>query len=142
MNFTLLIDYAHNAMALESLLTTLKEYDHGRLVCVFGCGGNRSRLRRYEMGEVSGRLADLTVITSDNRALKSPRLLLMISKQESVKRMGNISRFATGRKLSLTLLTTAGREISSCLPARGMRTIRKSKVSSILWTKGSLLQRS
>ena len=65
-DFTLLIDYAHNAMALESLLTTLKEYEHGRLVCVFGCGGNRSRLRRFEMGEVSGRLADLTVITSDN----------------------------------------------------------------------------
>ena len=53
-------------MALESLLTTLKEYEHGRLVCVFGCGGNRARLRRFEMGEVSGRLADLTVITSDN----------------------------------------------------------------------------
>lgn len=64
--FTLMIDYAHNAMALESLLTTLKAYDPGRLVCVFGCGGNRSKIRRYEMGEVSGRLADLTVITSDN----------------------------------------------------------------------------
>lgn len=38
--FTLMIDYAHNAMALKSLLTTLKEYEHGRLVCVFGCGGN------------------------------------------------------------------------------------------------------
>ena len=52
MNLPRWIDYAHNAMALESLLTTLKEYDHGRLVCVSGCGGNRSRLRRYEMGEV------------------------------------------------------------------------------------------
>ena len=65
-DFTLLIDYAHNAMSLESLLTTLKEYHPKRLVCLFGCGGNRSRLRRFEMGEVSGRLADLTVITSDN----------------------------------------------------------------------------
>ena len=46
--FTLLIDYAHNAMALESLLSTLREYKPGRLVCVFGCGGNRSKLRRYE----------------------------------------------------------------------------------------------
>ena len=74
--FTLLIDYAHNAMALESLLTTLKEYDHGRLVCVFGCGGNRSRLRRYEMGEVSGRLADLTVITSDNPRFEEPQAII------------------------------------------------------------------
>lgn len=64
--FTLMIDYAHNAMSLESLLMTLKEYKPNRLVCLFGCGGNRSKLRRYEMGEVSGKLADLTIITSDN----------------------------------------------------------------------------
>lgn len=71
--FTLMIDYAHNAMALESLLTTLKEYKPHRLVCLFGCGGNRSKLRRYEMGEVSGRLADLTVITSDNPRFEEPQ---------------------------------------------------------------------
>ena len=70
--FTLMIDYAHNAMALESLLNTLREYDPGRLVCVFGCGGNRSRDRRFEMGEVSGRLADFTIITSDNPRFEEP----------------------------------------------------------------------
>ncbi len=70
--FTLMIDYAHNAMSLESLLTTLKEYHPARLVCLFGCGGNRSKLRRFEMGEVSGRLADLTVITSDNPRFEEP----------------------------------------------------------------------
>lgn len=71
-DFTLLIDYAHNAMSLESLLSTLKEYRPARLVCVFGCGGNRSKIRRYEMGEVSGRLADLTIITSDNPRHEEP----------------------------------------------------------------------
>lgn len=70
--FTLMIDYAHNAMALESLLSTLKEYEPQRIVCVFGCGGNRSKLRRYEMGEVSGKLADLTIITSDNPRYEKP----------------------------------------------------------------------
>ena len=70
--FTLLIDYAHNAMSLESLLTSLREYHPSRLICLFGCGGNRSKLRRYEMGEVSGRLADLTVITSDNPRYEEP----------------------------------------------------------------------
>lgn len=74
--FTLLIDYAHNAMALESLLTTLKEYEPGRLVCLFGCGGNRAKARRYEMGEVSGRLADLTIITSDNPRFEEPQDIL------------------------------------------------------------------
>ena len=74
--FTLMIDYAHNAMSLESLLTTLKEYEPARLVCLFGCGGNRSRERRYEMGEVSGRLADLSIITSDNPRFEEPQAII------------------------------------------------------------------
>lgn len=70
--YTLMIDYAHNAMSLESLLTTLKEYKPTRLVCLFGCGGNRAKSRRYEMGEVSSKWADLTVITSDNPRDEEP----------------------------------------------------------------------
>jgi len=70
--FTVMIDYAHNAMALESILTTLREYHPHRLVCLFGCGGNRSKLRRYEMGEISGKLADFTIITSDNPRFEMP----------------------------------------------------------------------
>lgn len=75
-DFTLMIDYAHNAMALESLLSTLKEYRPNRLVCLFGCGGNRSKLRRYEMGEVSGKLADFTIITSDNPRFEEPQEII------------------------------------------------------------------
>ena len=75
-DFTLMIDYAHNAMSLESLLTTLKEYDPKRLVCLFGCGGNRSKDRRYEIGETSGRLADLTIITSDNPRFEEPQAII------------------------------------------------------------------
>ncbi len=70
--FTLMIDYAHNAMALKSLLTTLRDYRPNRLICLFGCGGNRSKLRRFEMGEVSGRYADFTIITSDNPRYEEP----------------------------------------------------------------------
>lgn len=65
-NYTLLIDYAHNALSMENILETLREYHPHRLVCLFGAGGNRARSRRYEMGEVCGRLADLSVITADN----------------------------------------------------------------------------
>ena len=61
-----IIDYAHNAMSLESLFTAVKAYNPKRIICVFGCGGNRSKLRRYEMGEVSGKYADLSIITADN----------------------------------------------------------------------------
>lgn len=75
-SFSMMIDYAHNAMSLESLLSTLKEYNPKRLVCLFGCGGNRSKLRRFEMGEISSRLADLTVVTSDNPRDEEPEAIL------------------------------------------------------------------
>ncbi len=71
--FSIFIDYAHNAMALESLLSTVKAYAKGRVVCIFGCGGNRSKDRRFEMGEVSGRLADLTIVTTDNPRFEEPK---------------------------------------------------------------------
>lgn len=74
--FTVLIDYAHNAMSLESILTTLKAYEPKRLVTLFGCGGNRSKARRYEMGEVSGKLSDLTIITSDNPRDEEPQAIM------------------------------------------------------------------
>lgn len=74
--FSLMIDYAHNAMALQSILETLKEYHPNRLVCLFGCGGNRSKERRFEMGEVSGKLADLTIITSDNPRFEEPEEII------------------------------------------------------------------
>ncbi len=71
-SFTLMIDYAHNAMALKSLLATLRDYHPNRLISVFGCGGNRSKLRRFEMGEVSGKYSDFTIITSDNPRFEEP----------------------------------------------------------------------
>lgn len=74
--FSLMIDYAHNAVSLKSVLTTLKEYCPKRLVCLFGCGGNRSRDRRFEMGEISSNLADLTIATSDNPRFEKPEDIL------------------------------------------------------------------
>lgn len=65
-NYTLLIDYAHNALSMENVLSTLRQYNPNHLITMFGAGGNRPKVRRYEMGEVSGRLSDLSVITEDN----------------------------------------------------------------------------
>lgn len=73
---TVIIDYAHNAYALESVLRTIRAYEPGRLICVFGCGGNRAKSRRYEMGEISGKLADLTIITSDNPRYEEPHQII------------------------------------------------------------------
>lgn len=71
-DYTLLIDYAHNAVSMENVLTTLREYHPNRLITMFGAGGNRPKVRRYEMGEVSGRLSDLSVITTDNPRFEDP----------------------------------------------------------------------
>ena len=74
--YSIIIDYAHNEVSLKELLSTFKEYNPKRLVCVFGCGGNRSKLRRYEMGSVSARLADLTIVTSDNPRFEEPKAII------------------------------------------------------------------
>ncbi len=65
-SFSVLIDYAHNALSLESLYKSIMIYSPKNIYCVFGCGGNRSKLRRYDMGEISGKYATLSVLTSDN----------------------------------------------------------------------------
>lgn len=65
-DFMIIIDYSHNASGMENILNSLRAYKPKRLVNLFGAGGNRARSRRFEMGKISGELADLTVITSDN----------------------------------------------------------------------------
>ncbi len=65
-NTTVIIDYAHNELSVNSLFDTVKLYKPSKITVVFGCGGNRSKLRRYAMGEIIGKNADMSVITSDN----------------------------------------------------------------------------
>ena len=65
-NYMIIIDYAHNGVSMESALKTIKDYDHNRIISVFGAGGNRSIDRRFEMGEMSGKYSDFTIITEDN----------------------------------------------------------------------------
>ncbi len=105
--FSVLIDYAHNAMSLKSLLTTLKEYNPRRLVCIFGCGGNRSRLRRFEMGEISGELADFTIITSDNPRFEEPEAIMDDIKSGISKTDGEFIAIADRKEAVLYALKNA-----------------------------------
>ena len=73
--FYVIIDYAHNALSTRSVLRTLREYEPNRLVAVFGCGGNRSKVRRYNIGEAAGKLADLCILTTDNPRFESVRAI-------------------------------------------------------------------
>ena len=65
-DYTVMIDYAHNAVSLESVLKTLRTYHPSRILCLFGCGGNRAKIRRYEMARAAARFADEIIVTSDN----------------------------------------------------------------------------
>lgn len=71
-DFKVYVDYAHTPGGLKNLLSSIKKSCNGRLICVFGCGGNRDVGKRYEMGQISGEYSDFTVITSDNPRYEEP----------------------------------------------------------------------
>lgn len=75
-DYSVIIDYAHTPDSLENILSTVRDYAAGRVVCIFGCGGDRDRSKRPMMGEISGRLADYTVITSDNPRTENPETIM------------------------------------------------------------------
>ena len=70
--YTVIIDYAHSADALENILLTVKEFAKGKIITVFGCGGDRDPLKRPEMGKVARTHSDQCIITSDNPRSEDP----------------------------------------------------------------------
>ena len=71
-----MIDYAHSPESLENILNAVKSYTRGRVISVFGCGGDRDTTKRPIMGEISGKIADFTIITSDNPRTEDPQTIV------------------------------------------------------------------
>lgn len=85
----IMIDYAHTPDSLENILKTVKQYTIGRVICVFGCGGDRDKTKRPVMGEIAGRLADYTIITSDNPRTEIPEKIIQEIEIGTKKTKGN-----------------------------------------------------
>lgn len=75
-NYTVIIDYAHSPDGLENIISSLKEIANGRVVTVFGCGGDRDRTKRPKMGKIAAELSDFCVVTSDNPRSENPSAII------------------------------------------------------------------
>ena len=121
-NFTIMIDYAHTPDGLESILQSVREFTKGRVITVFGCGGDRDKSKRAEMGRIAGDLSDLAVVTSDNPRTENPILIIndiLYGMEKAKSRIAVIENrqqaieFALGkaRKGDLVLLAGKGHEV-------------------------------
>ena len=85
----IMIDYAHSPESLQNILSAVKSYTRGKVISVFGCGGDRDKTKRPIMGEISGRIADFTIITSDNPRTEDPEVIVKEIEEGIKKTKGN-----------------------------------------------------
>lgn len=121
-DFSVIIDYAHTPDSLENILSTVKDYASGAVISVFGCGGDRDRTKRPLMGAISGRIADYTVITSDNPRTEEPSAIIA-EIEEGIRETGGAYRCITDRREAIRhALMTAGPRDVVVLAGKGHET--------------------
>ena len=95
--FTVIVDYAHNPSSLEAILTSTKRHAKGRIICVFGCGGNRDTFKRSVMGEMSGKYSNFTIITTDNPRNEKPADIISMV-EEGMKKTNGLYKIIEDRR--------------------------------------------
>ena len=144
-NYTLLLDYAHNGVGMENILTTLREYHPKRLILHVRRGGQPAKVRRYEMGEVSGRLADLSVLTADNSRFEDVKDIIADIKVGMAKTEGKYVEIPDRREAIRWCLENAqegGYHRSGGQGPRGLpgESKGRSAPSTSGWSSGKLLE--
>ncbi len=107
--YKVILDYSHSPDALENILTAVRQFARGRVISLFGCGGDRDHLKRPIMGEISGRLADFSILTSDNPRTEDPMDILS-SIEEGIKPTGGKYTVIENRREAIRYALQMGRE--------------------------------
>ncbi len=122
---TIMIDYAHTAESLENLLNSVKAYTMGRIICVFGCGGDRDKTKRPEMGEVAGRLADFSIVTTDNPRTEKPEDIISEIEEGISKTKGNYKIVIDRKEAIQTAIDMANKRDIVILAGKGHETYQE-----------------
>ena len=124
-DLTIMIDYAHTAESLENMLSSLRAYTQGRIICVFGCGGDRDKTKRPQMGEVSGRLADISIVTTDNPRTEKPEDIIADIEKGIAKTKGNYKVIVDRKEAIKTAVEMARRKDIVILAGKGHETYQE-----------------
>ena len=124
-NLTVMVDYAHSPASLESILKAVKTYTKGRVICVFGCGGDRDKTKRPIMGEIAGKNAAYTVITSDNPRTEDPKEIVKEIEEGMKKTKGKYTVIVDRKKAIEHAIRMAKRNDLVLIAGKGHETYQE-----------------
>lgn len=126
-NFTVIVDYAHSPVSLENILEAAKAFTVGRIITVFGCGGDRDRNKRPLMGEIAAKFSDITIVTSDNPRSEDP-FIIIAGIEPGVKKYSNNYEIESNRKKAIELaLSKAEKDDLVVIAGKGHETYQEIK---------------
>ena len=121
----IMIDYAHSPESLQSILHAVKSYTRGRVISVFGCGGDRDTRKRPVMGEISGKIADYTIITSDNPRTEKPEAITSQIEEGIKKTKGKYEVIVDRKKAIAKAIKMANKSDIIVLAGKGHETYQE-----------------